>query len=336
MRTSEFLAGAAVALIVSTAGITTAPASTSDTWTEVTTAHFRVVGPDGTHPVTLARRMETFREVLAGRGHVPQLDEGAKVSVVVLPGDQALLAFGRELARSDTKFSAATIADPAGPFIVINGRDPEDDVTSAAYRSYVDLALALDVEPVPLWYREGLAAYYQTFGTAGRSGFLGRAVPEYVTFLRQHEFLPLGEVLGMKRIDLDRLTPQERVMFTLESWALVHQQFAAGIVGKRRLVRMMDLQERGTEIGEAAAQAFGGLATAERALIEYVRAPRFAYRNIAFDGPRLVPMTVREVPRGDVLVEVDGLRETPAEIAGMVRRPGRPPVQEFIVSAGKY
>ena len=54
------------------------------------------------------------------------------------------------------------------------------------------------------------------------------------------------------------------------------------------------------------------------------------------DRTEVMPMTVREVPRGDVLVEVDGLRETPAEIAGMVRRPGRPPVQEFIVSAGKY
>ena len=281
MRTSEFLAGAAVALIVATAGVTTAPASsTSDTWTEVTTAHFRVVGPNGTHPVTLARRMETFHDVLAGRGHVPQLNEGAKVTVVVLPGEQALLSFGRELARSDTKYSAATVADPAGPFIVINGRDPEDDVTSVAYRSFVDLALALGVDPVPLWYREGLAAYYQTFGTAGRSGFLGRAVPEYVTYLRQHEFMPLGEVLMMKRIDLDRLNPQERLMFTLESWALVHQQFAAGIVGKRRLVRMMDLQERGAEIEEAATQALGGLAVAERGLVEYVRNSRFAYRNL--------------------------------------------------------
>lgn len=124
-------------------------------------------------------------------------------------------------------------------------------------------------------------------------------------------------------------------MFTLESWALVHQQFAAGIVGKRRLVRMMDLQERGAEVTDAATQSFGGLTAAERGLVEYVRSSRFAYRNLAIDGPQFVPMTLREVPRADVLVEIDGLRESPAEIAGMVRRPGRVPVQEYVV-AGRY
>jgi hypothetical protein len=297
-----------------------------ETWSEARSPHFRVIGTAKSNPALMAQRLELFRDVVEQRGHSLELGSDRLVTVVLLPGEELLAAEAGDLIRGETKYAGLSVPLAGQPYVLVNAKDPKDDALTTAYRGYMDVTLALDESPLPLWFREGLASYYQSFGTIRSSALIGRAVPDYLVYLRTHPMMPLDRLLGMNRAEVDRLDPGERLLYTAESWVLIHSQFAAGYDGKRQLGRVLELLERGTAPDTAIRQAFETDSVAlQRKLEDYIRLRRLTFTQVRFEqSAHGRDITSHPIPREVVLTELERLRHGETEVAGLVRAPGIP------------
>ena len=141
----------------------------------------------------------------------------------------------------------------------------------------------------PAWFVEGYAEFYGTAQIAANDTIrLGR-IPEYRSFERTYESLPLRRLLLSQPWDLHGL---EFVTYYSDSWYLTHfLTFAPDREGQLR--RYLTLLGSGRPIQEAAAEAFGDLNRLSADFNSYRRQPRLEGLEISFESaPPLPPISV--------------------------------------------
>ncbi len=291
-------------------------------WKQFESEHFTIVGDaDLDDTERIVADLEGFQAALEQFFRTTAMRSLPPATLVVLDGKGDLRRTGIEdgdqhfFVGSDRTF--ALLTDP--------GNDEAfEDLLHAWFLAIAERS----IPNVPLWMREGLAAFYRTTRWAedGSRLDIGRPIDEYVRLIRQDRdrlgFERLAEVASLSEL------PELEDRFRAEAWALAHylmtREVGRGHEQTAELVRSM---ASGRAFEEAADEAFGigvpALLAEFDANLEAARTPPGLTLAL---GPNIGRMNaVGEVPRisamstiGAILVAAGLHREAEAQLGRAV------------------
>ncbi len=291
-------------------------------WKQFESEHFTIVGDaDLDDTERIVADLEGFQAALEQFFRTTAMRSLPPATLVVLDGKGDLRRTGIE--DGDQRF----FVGPDRTFALLT--DPGNDEAFEDLLHAWFLAIAeRSIPNVPLWMREGLAAFYRTTRWAedGSRLDIGRPIDEYVRLIRQDRdrlgFERLAEVASLSEL------PELEDRFRAEAWALAHylmtREVGRGHEQTAELVRSM---ASGRAFEEAADEAFGigvpALLAEFDANLEAARTPPGLTLAL---GPNIGRMNaVGEVPRisamstiGAILVAAGLHREAEAQLGRAV------------------
>jgi len=171
------------------------------------------------------------------------------------------------------------------------------DPRRTVYHNYIYYFMDTNFAHQPVWYEQGVAAYYSTFRTDGNEVRIG--------MIREDLLEPLRGTMMMISLDrllaADRESPEyneeiKRTTFFAESWALVHYLILGNSERTPQLGRFLALLREGKPQDEAFREAFHtDYATLLGELVAYVRNRRFTYNRLKF-SELTIPTETRTTP----------------------------------------
>ena len=291
-------------------------------WTQFESEHFTIVGDaDLDDTERIVADLEGFQAALEQFFRTTAMRSLPPATLVVLDGKGDLRRTGIE--DGDQHF----FVGPDRTFALLT--DPGNDEAFEDLLHAWFLAIAeRSIPNVPLWMREGLAAFYRTTRWAedGSRLDIGRPIDEYVRLIRQDRdrlgFERLAEVASLSEL------PELEDQFRAEAWALAHylmtREVGRGHDQTAELVRSM---ASGRAFEEAADEAFGiGVPALLAEFDANLEAARTLPGLTLALGPNIGRMNaVGEVPRisamstiGAILVAAGLHREAEAQLGRAV------------------
>lgn len=281
-----------------------------DNWISVRTKNFFLIGNNSEKEVKqVGVRLEQFRDVFTRLFPNMQFNSPVPTTVVVFKSESSFRPFkpGPNLAGyfqpgPDINYIALTTELQSGndPFTVI-------------FHEYVHLLVNNTLHNVPLWFNEGLAEYYSTFGISDdQKVVLGRPISNHVFLLRENKMLPLRTLFQVDHKSPHYNEKNKQSIFYAQSWALMHYL----IIGKAgrvdQLGKFLQLIIANLPMEQAFQQAFQMTFEAmEKELRDYVRQDRYNFLNAHFQrkletdtGMEAAPITEAEAQAylGDLLL----------------------------------
>jgi tetratricopeptide (TPR) repeat protein len=260
-------------------------ANASDSWIQVTSAHFTVVSNAGEKEARrIANQFEEIRSVFRFILPAVRVDSGRPLTVIAVKNEDSLKAFlpdywtGKDRAR------------PAGLFL--SGFDESfgilrTDITGSAenpyhslYHEYTHSILRLNFSALPVWLNEGLAEFYGNTVVTDNEIQIGRPSGNQLALLRRSNLIPLDQLLNA-----DQRSPlyneQDRAsIFYAESWALVHYLILDDQASKQQyLSEYLKAWDETRDGEEAARRTFKDLKQFQAKLDSYIRQPAFNFRH---------------------------------------------------------
>ena len=269
-------------------------------WRRIDSRNLVVVGDVSAGELReIARRFESFRDVLARVLTERFIASAVPTVVVVFPSDRAFTPF-------KPKFNGKTI-ELSGLFLprrdvnyIAMVRDWDEDTMRVVFHEYSHLITSNIAGNVPVWLNEGLAEFYSTFQLVGdREAMIGRPVPGHLQRLNQHALLSLEELLNVKHDSPLYNEGDRRSIFYAQSWALTHLLLVSQPPRRDKLGAYVASVDDGAPPLEAWQRAFAA-DRIDRELQNYIRRSifnvfrfRFTDKTTSFDGAA-VPMAAAD------------------------------------------
>lgn len=283
-----------------------------DNWISVRSKNFLLVGNGSEKEIRqVATRLEQFRDVFTRLMPNAKLETPVPTTVIVF--------------KSLSSYKPFNTGNNAGYFqkgedvnyITLTTDLSAQDPFSVIYHEYVHLLIDNTSGNVPVWFNEGLAEYYSTFGIQeDRKVRLGELHPYHLDTLRAEKLLPLRTLFAVDPYSPYYNEGSKRGMFYAESWALVHYLIQSNS-GQRlpQLAKFLELIKADRPIEDAFKQAFQiEVEVLEKELKKYVAGHTFKMhvatfeRKLEFDNElKVAPLTEAEAQAylGDLLLHTN-------------------------------
>jgi len=284
-----------------------------DRWIEVRTANFTLFG-DASESKTkeVGLEMERLHAVLRALKSDATVTFPIPTFLYVFKNEQAMEPY---LPSGDKNVASYFYSAHEGNYVELTAAWNSDPRRSV-YHNYIYYFLDANFPSQPLWYEQGVAAYYSTFRTEGNEVRTGMIREDYLERLRgPRMWIAIDRLFAADRksaVYTDEIT---RGTFDAESWALVHYLMLGNPDRTAQLSRFLALVQQGQPQDEAFRAAFQtDYATLLGELVAYVRNKRFQYNRREFSAlafpteARTTPMSYGSVlcRLGDLLVHADG------------------------------
>jgi tetratricopeptide (TPR) repeat protein len=263
-------------------------------WRRIESPNFTVVGDVSAGELReIARRFESFREVLARVLTEKFIATAVPTVVIVFPSDRAFVPFKPKFNGKPIELSGLFLPRRDVNYIAMV-RDWDEDTMRIVFHEYSHLITSNLAGSIPVWLNEGLAEFYSTFQLVGdREAMIGRPVPGHLQRLNEHSLLPLEELLNVKHDSPLYNEGDRRSIFYAQSWALTHLLLVAQPSRRDKLGAYVASVDTGTPPLEAWQRAFAA-DRIDRELQNYVRRSvfnvfrfRFSDKTTSFDGSAL-------------------------------------------------
>ena len=263
-------------------------------WRRIDSPNFVVVGDVSAGELReIARRFESFREVLARVLTEKFIATAVPTVVIVFPSDRAFVPFKPKFNGKPIELSGLFLPRRDVNYIAMV-RDWDEDTMRIVFHEYSHLITSNLAGSIPVWLNEGLAEFYSTFQLVGdREAMIGRPVPGHLQRLNEHSLLPLEELLNVKHDSPLYNEGDRRSIFYAQSWALTHLLLVAQPSRRDKLGAYVASVDTGTPPLEAWQRAFAA-DRIDRELQNYVRRSvfnvfrfRFSDKTTSFDGSAL-------------------------------------------------
>lgn len=254
------------------------PPKPNEKWITVSVEEFEFISN-----ASPAKTLDIARDMLRMRAAIGQVTNlkirsTLPTKVFLFAGERGFAAYrdallGRKAERVGGLFAHGDI----GNFIVMR---TDEDVDRVVYHELTHYLVKNTVGGLPLWFNEGIAEYYSTFRTVGKSMHIGLPVTEHVLWLRNETLIPLPELFATTK-ESPNYNEGDRVGgFYAESWALLHY-LLADPDRRTKLGHFLSHLGAGKSVDEAFTAAFAmKYAQLEQELRGYVRRRTFSYVNI--------------------------------------------------------
>lgn len=304
------------------------PASAKDTWTQVRSKNFLLVGNASEKEIReVASRLEQFRDVASRLLAKANFNSAVPTKVVVFKNGSSYKPYKPLYQGKPANVSGYFQPGRDVNYITLTIEQADDNPYDIIFHEYVHLLVANNLSSTPLWFNEGLAEYYSTFEVTdgNKKAWVGKPKGYHVRRLREQKLLPLQTFFA---VDHDSELYNERSkqsIFYAQSWALIHY-LLLGNDGKRapQLNRFIDLVSGGASIESAFEDAFQmDFATLEKELKKYVQRDTYPVtiatfsRKLEFDAEiQTSSMTEAEAlaTLGDLLLHIDRLEDAEARL----------------------
>ena len=260
-------------------------------WRRIDSPNFIVVGDVSAGELReIARRFESFREVLARVLTEKFIATAVPTVVVVFPSDRAFVPFKPKFNGKPIELSGLFLPRRDVNYIAMV-RDWDEDTMRIVFHEYSHLITSNVAGSIPVWLNEGLAEFYSTFQLVGdREALIGRPVPGHLQRLNEHSLLSLEELLSVKHDSPLYNEGDRRSIFYAQSWALTHLLLVAQPSRRDKLGAYVASVDTGMPPLDAWQRAFAA-DRIDRELQNYVRRSvfnvfrfRFTDKTTSFDG----------------------------------------------------
>ena len=203
------------------------PTLGADTWTEVRSPHFRVVGNAGEKSERhVADQFEEMRDLFQRFLPKFHVDPGKPFIIIALKNEDAMKAMLPDY------WAAKDRAHPAGMFISgfdenlvilrtdVNGTG--ENPYHLVYHEYTHAIMRLNVHSLPVWLNEGLAEFYGNTHIGEHETEVGRVSPGQISILQRSTLIPITQLMGADARSPFYNERNQATIFYAESWAIVH------------------------------------------------------------------------------------------------------------------
>ena len=289
-----------IALHVSAAALE--PPKPNEKWITFTADEFQFISN-----ASPAKTLDVARDMLRMRaaiGQVTNLKIRSKLptKVFLFANERAFAAYRDALLeRKAEQVDGLFARGDTGNFIVMRASGEVDRVV---YHELTHYLVQNTIAGLPLWFNEGIAEYYSTFGTDGKSMQIGRPVAEHVLWLRDEAMIPMQELLATTK-ESPNYNEGDRVgVFYAQSWALLHYLLAEP-ERRTKLLQFLAHLGAGKTVDEAFTSAFAMKYTQlEQELRGYVRRRTFSYLSIPLADTTTVELPAPQpMPRDALLFQ---------------------------------
>ena len=234
-----------------------------------------------------AKTLDVATELLRMRDAVGQLTKfkvrtALPVKVYVFNGERSFAPYrDAVMQRKSPGITGIFVGDDDGNVILIQA-DSQGGVDRIVYHELTHYFVKNTLRGLQLWFNEGLAEYYSTFGTSGTDVNLGRPVAEHVLWLREEPLIPLRELFATTEDSPTYNEGTRQGVFYAQSWALVHYLLRGSEERRAQLNTFLNLLNSGRPIDDAFSSAFAmTYEQLERELKTYVRKFAFPYTRFS-------------------------------------------------------
>ncbi|HYC62879.1 MAG TPA: hypothetical protein VEK79_25285 [Thermoanaerobaculia bacterium] len=272
----------------------------NEKWITVTADEFQFISN-----ASPAKTLDIARDMLRMRAAIGQITNlkirsTLPTKVFLFTGERRFGAYRDALLQRKAENVGGLFAHAdTGNFIVMR---TDDEVDRIVYHELTHYLVQNTIAGLPLWFNEGLAEYYSTFRTDGKSMQIGRPVAEHVLWLRSEPLIPLRELLATTK-ESPIYNEGERIgVFYAQSWALLHY-LLVDPERRSRLGQFLSHLGSGKSVDEAFTAAFAmKYAQLEQELRGYVRRSVFSYLNIPIAEATMVELRAPEPMSRDALL----------------------------------
>jgi tetratricopeptide (TPR) repeat protein len=261
----------------------TSAASAKDTWLEVRSKNFYLVGNASEKEirkvgVKLEEFRESFRILFAGTN----MTAAIPTNVIVFKSNSAFKPF--KPLRPDGKIDnfVAGYFQPGedANYISVSTEGDEAEMFNTIFHEYVHFIVNTNFgkSEVPPWFNEGLAEYYSTFEINDDQNIkLGLPLAYHLSLLQESKLIPLADLFRISNRQLTGTGDHSRSIFYAESWALIHYL----ILTKKPLDKFLSEVLNGVPQDKAFKDAFQmDYSQMESELRKYVSKNTYQYTNI--------------------------------------------------------
>jgi tetratricopeptide (TPR) repeat protein len=283
-------------------------------WTEVRSAHFRVLTNSSQNDARhIAREFEQMRAVFANRYPTFRLEGGAPLLILAARDEDSAKSLEPGIWKTKG-------VKPAGVFhhawereyVMVrmdewNQAGREQEAREVAYHEYTHSILHLNLHWIPNWLDEGLANYYGYTRFQGSKIYIG-APPSNSRAMPGAPLIPIETLISVDQSSPYYHSEDKVYQFYAESWALVHFMiWGPGMDDGKRLNKFAGLLQQGIEQKKAFQQAFGSFADMDKALENYLL--KFRFQTGVLSNPP-------QVDEKSFTSRTLSLAETKAELSG--------------------
>jgi hypothetical protein len=260
-------------------------------WRRIDSPNFVVVGDVSAGELReIARRFESFREVLARVLTEKFIASPVPTVVVVFPSDRAFTPFKPKYNGKAIELTGLFLPRRDVNYIAMV-RDWDEASMRVVFHEYSHLVTSNMAGTIPVWLNEGLAEFYSTFQVVGdREALIGRPVPGHLEQMNQRELLSLEELLNVNPDSPLYNEGDRRSVFYAQSWALTHLLLVAQPSRRDKLAAYLASVNTGIPPMEAWQRAFAA-DPIDRQLQKYIQRRvfsafrfRFTDKTSSFDG----------------------------------------------------
>ncbi len=251
-------------------------------WQEINSPNFHIITDSRrSAAVRVAQRLEVFRDLLTRRGYPVQQTSSAPTTIVIFHKAKDMLPYGSLERPEGMRCVGFSLPQPWVHFLVLDGHPPHEDLLDSALRGYMQLVFANDSQHRPLWFRTGMTEYYRTFRLQRDTVRFGEPVEDYLLLLRTTRGLPMESFFAIDETALDEMDPQQRDLYTAQSWGLVHYLFAGSSETKLRAQAFLQALADGATVEKAFARHFEtDFAGLEERFHDDLKSRRLAYQEM--------------------------------------------------------
>lgn len=213
--------------------------------------------------------------------------------------------------QRNANVSGGFITDGRANFIIMQA-DAESGVARVVYHELTHHFVRNTLDGLPLWFQEGIAEYYSTFGATEQNVHIGRPVREYIAALRGGQVMPLAKLFAVKEDSPEYRENDRQSVFYGQSWGFIHYFFAGNPQRRAQLPQFLDLVGQGTAAEEAFRTAFGAsYADIEKELRTYFNKPTLPYVTYSLDELKIPAIdSPKPVSRDELLTRLGQLLAT--------------------------
>lgn len=261
-----------------------APAGAAEEkWIKISGEHFAVL-TSASESVARSRAIEfeQFRRALQDIFPVPEA-KVRPVTVVLFRNQRTMDPYLPLEKGKPAKLAGYFVRTNDLNTITLNLDNDAGETKRVIYHEAVHWHLSAFEGFMPLWLGEAVAELYSTFTFRDAKSYqFGDPIEGHVVLLREHDLMPLQDLLELGRGSLLYNEGSKATIFYAQAWALIHYlTYGEGSPGRQTLHRYIVLMREGRTSTQAFSEAFGApIATIERQLRDYI--DRGSYRRMAY------------------------------------------------------
>jgi tetratricopeptide (TPR) repeat protein len=279
--------------------LTAASVPAKDKWINLTTRNFNIVSnADDGATRKLALKLEQFHYVFSKIFNLI-LERPVKTTVIVFKNESSFAPYKPIHNGRPASVAGYFQGGEDENLIVMDISANQERPMSVIYHEYTHLLTSNTPRDWPLWLKEGLAELYSSFEVFNGVVLLGAPISHHVTMLRQKTFIPLKDLLSVRRGSSLYNERERKGIFYAESWALCHYMMVGDSNAREpQMVEYTALINQGVDSEKAFAQAFKtDAAQIEKQIKSYISRSTYTantYKLPSIEGEKdfsVTPMT---------------------------------------------